>query len=93
MRSVVDSVILAKPKKVEGLDISPAEDGYIVYEPDLDRVHFLNPVAVVILELCNGNNTEEEIADLIRDGFGLQENLAEAVTETLAKMKAGGLLT
>lgn len=85
--------MLAKPKQVGGLDISPAEDGYIVYEPDLDRVHFLSPVAVVILELCNGNNTEAEIVDLIRDGFGLQENPAEAVVETLAKMKAGGLLT
>jgi hypothetical protein len=93
MPSPVDSAILAKPKKVDGLDISPAEDGYIVYEPDLDRVHFLNPVAILILELCNGSNTEGKIVDLIGDAFGPQENLAEAIGETLAKMKAEGLLT
>lgn len=79
------------PQHVDGLDISPAEDGYIVYQPELDRVHFMNATAVLILELCNGKNSEQEIVDLIREGCGL-ENPAEVVKETLAKMKTEGLL-
>ena len=81
------------PKSVDGLDISPAEDGYIIYQPELDRVHFMNATAVLILELCNGRNSEEEIVDLIREECGLEQNPADAVRETLAKMKAEGLLT
>jgi hypothetical protein len=87
-----DPLVPANPKRVDGLDINPAEDGYIVYQAELDRVHFLNATAVLILELCNGNNSEQEIADMIKDGCGLEGNPAEDVKETLAKMKAEGLL-
>ena len=80
------------PKSVDGLDISPAEDGYIIYQPELDRVHFMNATAVLILELCNGKNSEAEIVDLIKEGCGLEENPADAVRQTLAKMRAEGLL-
>jgi hypothetical protein len=80
------------PRRAENLDISLAEDGYIVCQPQLDRVHFLNAEAALILELCNGKNSEREIAGLIGDGYGLKEIPAEAVGETLAKMKAEGLL-
>ena len=82
----------ANPQRVDGLDISPAEDGYILYQPELDRVHFLNATAVLILELCTGKNSEQEIVDLVKKGYGLKENQAEVVRETLAKMKAEGLL-
>jgi len=82
----------ANPKRADGLDISPAEDGYMIYQPELDRMHFLNSAAALILELCNGNNSEREIIGLIGEGYGLEENPAEAVGETLAKMKAEGLL-
>jgi hypothetical protein len=91
-RDLIDSPVRANPQRVDGLDINPAEDGYIVNQPGLDRVHFLNSSAVVILELCNGNNSEREIANLIGDGYGLEEKPTEAVRETLAKMKAEGLL-
>ena len=80
------------PKRVDGLEINPAEDGYIIYQPELDRVHFLNATAVLVLELCNGNNSEEAIVDLIRSQYELKENPAGIVKETLAKMKAEGLL-
>jgi hypothetical protein len=46
---------------------------------------------VLILELCNGTNSEQEIVDLIKEECGL-ENPAEVVKETLAKMKTEGLL-
>lgn len=80
------------PKRVDGLDISPAEDGFIIYQPELDRVHFMNATAVLILELCNGKNSEQEIVDLIREECGL-ENPVVVVKETLTKMKTEGLLT
>ena len=77
---------------MDGLDINPAEDGFIVYQPELDRVHFLNATAVLILELCNGTNSEQEIVALISEECSLEQNPAEVVRETLAKMKTEGLL-
>ena len=77
---------------MDGLDISPAEDGFIIYQPELDRVHFMNATAVLILELCNGKNSEQEIVDLIREGCGLEENPEQTVKQTLEKMKTEGLL-
>jgi len=80
------------PKRVDGLDINPAEDGYIIYQPEFDRVHYLNATAVLILELCTGQNSEQDIVDLIKSQYGIEESAAETVRETLTKMKSEGLL-
>jgi Coenzyme PQQ synthesis protein D (PqqD) len=78
---------------VDGLEINPAEDGFIIYQPEFDRVHFLNATAVLILELCNGKNSEQQIVELIEEAYSLKEKPAEIVREALAKMKDDGLLT
>lgn len=80
------------PKRVDGLDINPAEDGYIIYQPEFDRVHYLNATAVLILELCTGQNSEQDIVELIKSQYGIEEGSAETVRETLTKMKSEGLV-
>jgi hypothetical protein len=82
----------ANPTQIEGLDVERTDDGYIIYEPDKDRVHFLNATAALILELCNGTNSMAEIADLVQEAFGLAEAPAQIVQETLTQMKDEGLL-
>ncbi len=81
-----------KPKHVDGLDINPAEDGYIIYQPEQDRVHFVNATAVLILELCTGENSVEEIIRLVTEHYQLEEAPDESVKEAVSKMKAEGLL-
>jgi Coenzyme PQQ synthesis protein D (PqqD) len=51
-----------RPMARDGLDLTETEDGLIVYDQTTDRVHHLNPTAAVILSLCNGTMTVEEIA-------------------------------
>jgi hypothetical protein len=80
------------PKHVEGLDVDAAEDGYIIYQPEKDRVHFLNHTAVLILELCNGMNPVGAIADSIQEAFGLAERPEALVGETVARFRDEGLL-
>jgi hypothetical protein len=80
------------PRRVENLDINPAEDGFIIYQPELDRVHFLNPTAVLILELCDGSRSVAEIQGLVQEAYGLPEAPVQAVDEALEKMKNEGLL-
>ena len=52
--------------------LSPVEDGYIAYNPVLDRLHQLNPVAALLLELSDGSRSVDEIralaGPLVEDG-------------------------
>jgi len=80
------------PKARTGLDISAAEDGYVVYQPELDRVHHLNHSAVLILELCTGRNSMREIASLIQEAYSLPDPPFSKVEETVANLLALGLL-
>ena len=81
-----------KPKRLEGLDVDQTDDGYVIYEPDKDRVHHLNPTAALILELCNGTNSVAGIAEALQEAFHLPEPPTRMVEEVLTQMKGEGLL-
>ena len=80
------------PKAKAGLDINLTEDGYIVFQPELDRVHYLNHSAVLILELCTGENPAREIAALVQQAYALPEPPFAMVDETVANLNEQGLL-
>jgi Coenzyme PQQ synthesis protein D (PqqD) len=80
-----------RPKKSDGLEIDAVEDGFVIYQPDRDRVHYLNPTANLILELCDGSLTAEQIADLIAQTFEMAAPPNQEVEEALAKLEAEGL--
>ncbi len=80
------------PRHIDGLDLSPADDGYIIYQPEQDRVHFLNPSAVLILELCNGKNSAEEIVELVKQAYSLPAAPLAEVNLALTQLTAEGLL-
>ena len=80
------------PKQVGDLELNPADEGYIIYQPDQDRVHYLNPTAVFILELCDGSRPLGEIVELVKEAYGLAESPADMVAEAVAKMRDEGLL-
>jgi len=80
------------PTRIDGLDIDETEDGYIIYEPEKDRVHYLNSSAAAILELCNGANSSVAIAELLQQAYQLPEPPFEMVQGVLTQMKDEGLL-
>ena len=80
-----------QPRKSDGLEIDQAEDGFVVYQPDRERVHYLNPTANLILELCDGTLTATQIAELIAQTFDLAVPPSQEVDEALAKLEAEGL--
>jgi len=79
------------PKRIDGLEINQVEDGFIIYQPERDRVHYLNHTAVLILEMCNGRNSSSEIARLVQTAYGLSDPPEKEVNEILAKMQDEGL--
>jgi predicted TPR repeat methyltransferase len=44
--------------------LSPLIEGYIAYDTALNRLHELNPAAALLVELCDGSRTPEEVATL-----------------------------
>src|SRR5579862_5857646 len=63
---------MANPRINPVILLSPVEDGYVAYDPVLDHLHHLNPVAALLAELCDGSRSIDEIrelaAPLIPDG-------------------------
>lgn len=86
------SADVTHPKRLDRLEINPAEDGFIIYQPEKDRVHYLNHTAVVILELCAGRNSPAAIAETLRKAYSLSKRPQKEVNEILAQMKEEGLV-
>lgn len=80
------------PSSVPGLEINPVADGYIVYQPDRDRIHYLNATAAVVLELCNGRNSVDDLAELLQLAFDLAEPPVEAIAACLETLVQEGLI-
>jgi len=81
-----------RPTKSDGFEIDEVEDGFVVYQPGQARVHYLNPTAKLILELCDGTLTAAQIAGLIEEAFGLPAPPAQEVDDALAKLADEGLV-
>ena len=56
---------MANPLLNPAVLLSPVQDGYVAYDPSLDRLHRLNPIAALIAELSDGTRSESEIAALV----------------------------
>lgn len=73
-------------RQAEGLEINKVADGYIVYQPERDRVHYLNHISVVILELCTGSVRAGEIPSFLKDAYDLPESPTAEVEQCLTKL-------
>jgi hypothetical protein len=80
------------PVMAPGLEINAVSDGYIVYQPDRDRVHYLNQTAAVVLELCNGRNAEADLPELLRSAYDLSAPPVEEVAGCLEGLRKEGLI-
>jgi hypothetical protein len=81
-----------RPRPVEGIKISEVADGYVIYDPKQDRVHYLNQTAAIILELCNGKVTARELVLLVQDAYNLPEPPEAEVADCVQKLIEEGLI-
>ena len=56
---------MPNPKINPVILVSPVENGYVGYDPVLDRLHHLNPTAALIAELSDGTRSIDGICALI----------------------------
>ena len=76
-----------------GFDIGELPDGYIVTDTKTGRVHYLNPVAAIIFEMCDGMQSVEAITQLLRREFSLDDAPGGQVTSCISTLLAEGLIT
>jgi hypothetical protein len=87
------SPVSALPSRLEDIDVVEVVDGFVVYHPARDRVHFINHTAAVILELCDGTKTDAAIATLLQRFYELPAPPAGEVAECITQLRAEGLIS
>jgi hypothetical protein len=75
------------PRKADALEVNEVVDGYVVYQHDRDRVHYLNRTAVIVLELCTGHNDAAAITSFVQQAFELSEPPEEEIEACLAQLR------
>ncbi|MGE7199289.1 PqqD family protein [Brevundimonas naejangsanensis] len=80
------------PKRTSWLEINPMPDGYMIYDPSLERIHYLNPASALILELCDGSTSVKEIAAAVADSFGLSDTPIAATESCVEKLMIENLV-
>jgi hypothetical protein len=79
-------------RQVGGVEVNPVPDGFVLYEPSGNMVHFLNPSAMMVWELCTGARKAKDIAAIVRELYGLDQIPGDMVRQTLADMASKGLV-
>jgi len=74
------------------LEVIASDEGFVVHDAAQEIVHYLNQTAAIVLSLCDGKRSIDEIGELIQGQFGLDETPRDDVSETVKKLEAEGLL-
>ncbi len=83
----------ARPKRSDGVVLSPVADEAVLLPASAGRAFFLNPSALAIWELCDGTRSILDIRDTLRNRYDAPEDdLLVDVRATLEELERGGLL-
>jgi coenzyme PQQ synthesis protein D (PqqD) len=75
-----------------GLEVTHAPDGCVIYDAANEKVHYLNPTAGVVFELCDGVNSTRTIADFLNIAYALDAAPLESVRDCLVSLLDQGLV-
>jgi hypothetical protein len=76
----------------EGLEITHAPDGCVAYDPANEKVHYLNPTAGIVFELCDGANSARTISEFLKTAYALDAAPIESVRDCLISLLDQGLV-
>lgn len=82
----------ARFAKSQNLEINQAPDGYVIYQSDPDRVHFLNTTAAVVFELCDGEHSLQEVIDIVQAAYDLDTAPLEDFKVSVSNLITEGLI-
>lgn len=81
-----------RPRRAAGVELSEVTDGFLVYQHDRDRVHYLNATAALLLEICDGSLPASDLPPFLAAAFSLPAPPRDEVAACLAQLLAEGLL-
>lgn len=83
----------ALPLQRPGMWLRVSEDETVIVDQDNSSLHVVNETALALWELCNGENTVDEMVTAICELFGESAaGVRRDVEGTLARFDAAGLL-
>lgn len=82
----------ACPRLVAGIQTNEVADGYVVYDPARERVHYLNHTAVLVLEFCTGEVRAADMPGRVQTAYNLPEAPVAEVGECLETLFREGLV-
>ena len=74
---------MAYPRKAGDLEVRTVGEEVLVHHPSTQKVHILNRTAGQILQMCNGETTQDQIVTVICTETGADK---EAVARDVAAM-------
>ncbi|MDZ7677309.1 MAG: PqqD family peptide modification chaperone [Acidimicrobiales bacterium] len=80
------------PEARSDVEVFETADGLVIYDPDGDRAHHLNPSASLIFFLCTGQVDHTEMARHLAGAFELDAPPLDEVAQCLATLRTEGLL-
>ena len=75
-----------------GLEVSQMADGIVVYQPERERVHYLNPTAALVFDLCRDTKSPAAIAAYLQDAFPLAHPPHADVANCIQQLLVEGLI-
>lgn len=82
----------AVPIQANNLEVHEVPDGYIVYQSEQDRVHYLNKTAAIIFELCDGTREREDVVTRVAKAFELGQSAHDEIRAGLESLIKEGLI-
>ncbi len=76
----------------EGLEVTLAPDGDVIYDAAREMVHLLNPTAGVVYELCDGANSARAIGAFLKTAYDLEAEPVDFVRDCLISLVDKGLV-
>lgn len=81
-----------RPRRAAGSEVAELAEGLLVRPAGSRPAHQLNNTASVILELCDGHRTLDQIAVALAQTFGLAAGPLAEVTACVAGLRSAGIL-
>ena len=76
-----------KPIRSESCHMEELDDEVLLYNPVNNKTLYINKSASVIWQLCNGEQTTEEIISMIQDAYpGNDDGLRQDILDTLKNL-------
>ena len=80
------------PRAVHELHWTEMDGAYLLSSPGDGRIHALNNVGAILLELANGAYSEDEMVQVLQQAFGLSYAPETEVREFLERAVEAGLV-